>query len=117
MTYNNLNRGAWSAWQQPRALKLAFFRDLVKRISRPWWVNFHREEWLEWAKVESNGRVSVYDTNGDFVRGTDYGSKRKAITALKRMGYHRYSRADQARATPPVSRVEGSSHSSPDQND
>lgn len=86
-----------------RALTLAFFHNLFKRIHRPWWVNFHREDWHEWAKVEPKGRVSIYDMNGDFVRGTDYGSRRRAITSLKRMGYHRYSRSDRARATPPRS--------------
>ncbi|MFK7976434.1 MAG: hypothetical protein AB8C02_09880 [Halioglobus sp.] len=81
----------------------------MKRINRPWWVNFHREDWHEWAKVESNGRVSIYEMNGEFVRGTDYGSKRKAIHSLKCMGYQRYSRREHEHATPPVARSQSDS--------
>lgn len=84
---------------------MEFFRNLYKRISRPWWINFHREEWYEWAKIERGGKVKIYDKHGEFVRGTDYGSKRKAIICLKRMGYHRFTRSDSKRVTPP-----GSSH-------
>lgn len=82
---------------------MGFFSDLRKRISRPWWVNFHRADWHEWAKIEPGGRVNIYDMQGDFVRGTDYGSRRKAVEALERMGYHRFNRRDRERATPPAS--------------
>lgn len=80
---------------------MGFFSELRGRFNRPWWVNFHRDDWYEWARIEPGGRVKIYDMHGDLVRGTDYGSKRKAVDALERMGYHRYGRKDQARATPP----------------
>lgn len=66
-----------------------------------WLVNFHNDDWYEWATLESKGRVSTYDKQGHFVRGTDYGNWWRARASLKRMGYHRPTREERKLISPP----------------
>jgi len=72
-----------------------------KQTKKKWWLREHGTIWQEWALVLPGGYVVVYDEAGQTVRRGSYGSRGKAIAALKVKGYRQLKRKELLAASPP----------------
>jgi|GEM_PF-3435758 len=69
---------------------------------KKWWLREHGTIWQEWALLLPGGYVVVYDETGHTVRRGSYGSRWKAIAALKVKGFRRLKRKELIAASPPT---------------
>jgi len=79
---------------------LAWTRRHTPQIKK-WWLREHGTIWQEWALLLPGGYVVVYDETGQTVRRGSYGSRGKAIAALKVKGFRQLKRKELIEASPP----------------
>ncbi|MEZ5501216.1 MAG: hypothetical protein R3E50_00670 [Halioglobus sp.] len=69
---------------------------------KKWWLREHGALWQEWALLLPGGYVVVYDETGRTVRRASYGSRFRAIAALRLKGYRCLNRKELQSTSPPV---------------
>ena len=72
-----------------------------KQAERKWWLRVHGTIWQEWALLLPGGYVVVYDETGQTVRRGSYGSRGRAIAALRVKGFRKLKRKELMAASPP----------------
>ncbi len=72
-----------------------------KQAVKKWWLRQHGSIWQEWALLLPGGYVVVYDETGQTVRRGSYGSRGRAIAALKVKGFRQLKRKELIAASPP----------------
>jgi hypothetical protein len=72
-----------------------------KEAEKKWWLREHGAIWQEWALLLPGGYVVVYDETGHTVRRGNYGSRGKAVAALKVKGFRPIKRKELTVVSPP----------------
>jgi len=66
-----------------------------------WWILGPGQQWQQWARIESGGKVGIYDPRGKTILKAKYGNRFKAAAALRRRGFRKLRRRHLQSLNPP----------------
>ncbi|MDX1736585.1 MAG: hypothetical protein R3228_19560 [Halioglobus sp.] len=72
-----------------------------------WWIQGEGMQWQQWARIEDEGKVGIYDTTGKVIMKTRYRNRARAAGALKRKGFRRLRQGELKELQPPEPRKRG----------
>ncbi len=91
---NNAQRMNHSSQHEESDGNMLFF-------SSQWWILGPGMQWQQWARIEDEGKVGIYDPNGEVILKARHSNRFKAASSLKRQGFRKLSRKQAKELCPP----------------
>lgn len=74
-----------------------------------WWILGAGMQWQQWARIEAEGKVGIYDCRGKTILKAKYKNRFKAAASLRRRGFRKVRRKEIQMLSPPVPEQRGAS--------
>lgn len=74
---------------------------MLNWFASEWWIQCAGLQLEQWARIECDGKLAIYDPDGKIIRKARYPSRLKTKKALKTQGFRRLSRREAKQLQPP----------------